>query len=50
MHHGDDPQGPFIRRIGNQVFTCQSEAQRPRSKVRAFVALMGKRHKPANGV
>jgi len=37
----------FLRRVGNQVFTYKREPQRPRTEVRAPVALMGKRHNPA---
>src|SRR5208337_3970649 len=50
VHHGDNPQGLFIRRVRDQVFVNDDEAQRTRGQVRAFVALMRKRHKPSNGV
>ena len=42
VHDGDNPEGPFLRRVGNQVFTYQNEAQRSRGEVRASVALTGK--------
>ena len=28
VHHGDDPEGLFIRRVGNEIFTNDDEAQR----------------------
>ncbi len=31
MHHRDDPQGLFVRRVGDQIFMHQDEAQGPRS-------------------
>jgi hypothetical protein len=42
------PEGLFFRRVGNQVFAHQKEAERLRSEVRAFVALIGKRNHGAN--
>jgi hypothetical protein len=44
MQHCDNPQGLFIRRIGDQVFTNNDEAQGARCQVWAFVALMRKSH------
>ena len=41
VHHRDDPQGLFFRRVGNQIFTHRNEAQGPSGEVRAFVALTG---------
>ncbi len=50
VHHGDNPQGFFLGCVGNQVFTHKNEPQGARAEVRAPVALMGKRYKPAKGV
>ena len=49
MHDGDNPQGLFLRRVGNQIFSHHDEAQGPSGKVRALVAHIGKRHQGANG-
>jgi hypothetical protein len=50
VHYRDNPQGLFLRCVGDQVFTYKNEAQRPRTEIRASVAPMGKNHKPADGV
>lgn len=50
MHHGNHPQGAFLRRIGNQVFAHPCEAQRPRGEVGASVPLMRERHQCPDGV
>ena len=49
MHDSDNPEGLFVRRVGNQVFAYQNEAHGPRSEVRAFVALIGKWNQSPNG-
>src|SRR6266852_2027340 len=50
VQHSNHPQGFFIGRVGNEVFTYKSEPQGPRTEVRALMALMWKRHKRANAV
>jgi len=45
VQHCDNPQGFFLRRVGNQVFTHHDEAQRAGSEVRALVAGAGERNK-----
>ena len=48
MDDGDNPEGLFFRRLGNQVFTHQNEPERPGGEIRALVALIGKRNHGAN--
>jgi hypothetical protein len=50
VYNRDNPQGLFVRRVGNQIVADQKEPQRPGTEVRASVALMGKSQKPANGI
>jgi hypothetical protein len=50
MHDCDNPQWLFLRRVSNQVFVNDSEAQRTRGEVRASVALVRKRNKSTNTV
>src|SRR5713101_2351112 len=50
MQHGNDQQGPFIGRIGNQIVPHDGEPQRARGEVRPPVALMGERHQRTYGV
>src|SRR6266702_4280393 len=38
VHDRDNPQGLFLRSVGNQVFAHKSEPQRPRTEVGASVA------------
>jgi len=45
VHHGDDPKGLFLRRVGDQIFTHRNEAQGPSGEVGAFVAGSGGRDK-----
>ncbi len=49
MHQRYYPQGLCFERIGNQVFTHQSEPERLRGEIRASVALIGKWNQRANG-
>src|SRR6516162_2344102 len=48
MHHGDNPQGFFIRRVGYQIVPDSNEAQRTGGKVWACVASIWKCNKAAN--
>src|SRR5579863_5019642 len=48
VHHGDNPERLFIRRVGNEVVADDREPQGARGKVRPFVALVRKGHKAAN--
>ena len=49
MHHGANPKGLFLRRVGNQVLANHDEAQGPSGEVGALVAHIWKRHQVANG-
>jgi hypothetical protein len=42
VHHGDNPKGLFLGRVGNQIFAHQNEAEGPRGEVGALVALIWK--------
>ena len=42
VHHGDNPQRLFFRRVGNQIFTHRNEAEGPSGEVGALVADIGK--------
>jgi hypothetical protein len=50
VQHCDNPQGLFLRRVGNQVFTHHDEVQRAGSEVRALVADAGERNKGIYGI
>ena len=49
MDDGNDQQGLFIRRVGDQVFPHCPEPQRPGGQIGTSLALMGKRHESADG-
>jgi hypothetical protein len=50
VYHCDNPQGLFVRRIGNQIFVNDDKSQRARGQVRASMALMRERHQRSDGV
>ena len=49
MYYGDNPQGLFVGRVGNQVIAYQNEAHRPRGEVRAPVPATWEGDKRING-
>src|SRR6185369_7481146 len=49
MHHGDHPQGLFIRRVSDQVIPKADEPQGSVRQVRPAVTGVGKRNQIFNG-
>jgi hypothetical protein len=45
VHHRDNPQRFSVGHVGNHIFVHRGKAQRARSQVRAFVALVRERDK-----